>query len=85
MKSVLIKDTTKAERIELIRQWQEPEDGLEDCGIDLFDMYRDYIEGVREISEINAGFHADYYEEADLQKQPGCGSGKDRGSCYMKP
>ena len=26
MKSTLIKDTTKSERIELIKQWQEPED-----------------------------------------------------------
>lgn len=56
MKSVLIKDTTKEERIALIREWIPVEDGLEDCEIDLWDMYRDYINGEREIAEINAAF-----------------------------
>ena len=56
MKSTLIKDTTKEERIALIRAWVPAEDGLEDCEIDLWDMYRDYINGVREIAEINAAF-----------------------------
>lgn len=61
MKSTLIKDTTKEERIALIREWIPHEDGLEDCGIDLWDMYRDYINGVKEIAEINAEFVTDYY------------------------
>ena len=56
MKSYLIKDTTKQERIELIRQWVPLDEELEDCEIDLWDMYRDYINGIREISEINAAF-----------------------------
>ena len=63
MKSTLIKDTTKEERIALIREWIPDEDGLEDCEIDLWDMYRDYIDGKREIAEINAEFCTDYYEE----------------------
>ncbi len=61
MKSTLIKDTTKEERIALIRAWVPMEDGLVDCDIDLWDMYRDYIDGKKEISEINAEFQADYY------------------------
>lgn len=61
-KSTLIKDTTKEERIALIRQWLPADDGLEDCGIDLWDMYRDYIDGKKEIAEINGEFHADYVE-----------------------
>ena len=48
MKSVLIKDTTKAERIALIKEWIPHEDGLGDCEIDLWDMYRDYINGEKE-------------------------------------
>lgn len=56
MKSILIKDTTKEERIALIREWIPVEDGLEDCEIDLWDMYRDYINGEREVAEINATF-----------------------------
>lgn len=63
MKSVLIKDTTKQERIELIREWQPVDDGLEDCEIDLWDMYKDYIDGKKEIAEINAEFQTDFYAE----------------------
>jgi len=61
MKSILIKDTTKEERIALIKEWLPVEDGLEDCEIDLWDMYNDYINGQREISEINDSFQANYY------------------------
>lgn len=61
MKSTLIKDTTKEERIALIKEWIPIDDGLEDCSIDLWDMYRDYIDGKREIAEINAGFQTDYF------------------------
>ena len=38
MKSYLIKDTTKQERIELIRQWVPADEAMEDCEIDLWDM-----------------------------------------------
>lgn len=61
MKSILIKDTTKAERIEIIREWIPIEDGLEDCEIDLWEMYRDYIDGKKEVTEINAEFKPEYY------------------------
>lgn len=63
MKSTLIKDTTKEERIALIREWIPADDGLVDCDIDLWDMYRDYINGEREIAEINATFAAEFEEE----------------------
>lgn len=62
-KSTLIKDTTKEERMALIREWIPDDDGLEDCEIDLWDMYRDYIDGKREIAEINAAFRTDYFAE----------------------
>lgn len=63
MKSILIKDTTLQERIALIKEWQPVDDGLEDCEIDLWDMYKDYIDGKKEIAEINAEFQADFYAE----------------------
>lgn len=78
MKSTLIKDTTKEERIALIKEWLPIDDGLEDCGIDLWDMYDPYIRGEKEISECNAAFHADYYEDQDTKKEPGCGMGSGR-------
>lgn len=63
MKSTLIKDTTKSERIALIKEWIPTDDGLEECDIDLWEMYRDYIDGKKEIAEINAEFQTDYYAE----------------------
>lgn len=63
MKSVLIKDTTKEERIALIREWVPVDDGLNDCDIDLWEMYRDYIDGKREIREINEGFQTEYFSK----------------------
>ena len=62
MKSTLIKDTTKSERIELVKQWEESE-GCESSGIDLMEFFRDYIDGVKEISEVNAAFTARYISE----------------------
>ena len=76
MKSTLIKDTTMAERIEIIRQWIPDDDGLgDDGGIDLFEMYKDFINGKREIKEINMSFSAGFYEDGDLKAAPGCGEG----------
>lgn len=64
-KSTLIKDTTKAERIALIKSWIPDDDGLEDCDIDLWEMYRDYINGEKEIAQINAAFQADYMSDEE--------------------
>lgn len=60
MKSTLVKDTTKEERIAIIREWVPIDDGLNDCEIDLWEMYRDYIDGKKEIAEINAEFNAGF-------------------------
>ena len=54
MKDYSIANTTKEERIALIRQWIPDDDGIEDSAMDLWDVYADYINGVKEISEINA-------------------------------
>ncbi|MBQ5674461.1 MAG: hypothetical protein IIV45_05140 [Lachnospiraceae bacterium] len=62
MKSNLIKDTTKEERIALIKKWIPDDDGLVDCDMDLFDIYADYINGKREIAEINASTVTEYVE-----------------------
>lgn len=56
MKSVLIKDTTKSERIAIIKEWIPVDDGLEDCEIDMWEMYREYINGEKEIAQINEEF-----------------------------
>ena len=56
----LICETTKEERIALIKQWIPDDDGLQDCDMDLWDIYADYINGTREIAEINAGLVQEY-------------------------
>ena len=66
MESYLIKDTTKEDRIALIRKWIPDEDGIEDCDMDLWDIYADYINGTREIAEINASMTGAFYTEEDL-------------------
>jgi len=61
----LIKNTTKEQRIALIKQWIPDEDGLNDCEIDLWDMYDEYIKGNKEIAECNADFKAKYETDDD--------------------
>jgi hypothetical protein len=68
-KSILIKDTTKEERIALIKQWIPDDDGLIDCDMDLWDIYDDYIKGIREVAEINAGMSGIFMTEEDLNRR----------------
>lgn len=67
MKDYSIANTTKEERIALIRQWIPDEERIEDSGMDLWDVYADYINGVREIAEINASMTGTFYTEDDLK------------------
>lgn len=55
MKSILIKDTTISERIDIVRQALDF--GDEECeGVDMENMYDDYIYGRKELTEINLEF-----------------------------
>ncbi len=66
MTSLLIKDTTREQREQIIRQSMDCGGGCENCsscwlgGGSPFEMYVDYIEGRREIAEINAEYRARY-------------------------
>ena len=66
MEKLLIAETTKEDRIALIRKWIPDDDGLQDCEMDLWDVYADYINGVREIAEINASMSGTFMTEEDL-------------------
>ena len=75
MKSTLIKDTTKSERIQLIKEWEESE-GCETSGMDLMIYFKDYIDGIKEIPEVNAAFNASYISEIpDDDSGISCGMG----------
>ena len=66
MESILIKDTTKEEREQIIRQSMDCGSGCENCsscwlgGGSPWDMYQDYIDGKKEIAEINMEYNARY-------------------------
>lgn len=54
MKSILIKDTTVAERAQIVREALGADCDCE--GQDFTDMYDDYIYGLKELSDINREF-----------------------------
>ena len=66
MKSLLIKDTTKEEREAIVRQSLDCGGGCENCsscwlgGGNPFDIYQPYIDGEKELSEINAAARAGF-------------------------
>ena len=65
IKSILIKDTTKEEREQIVAESIGNISGSCDgCMSGLADMYQDYIEGKREIKDINMEFRA-HYESGD--------------------
>ena len=54
MAKILIKDTTVSERAQIVREALGADSDCE--GIDLADMYDDYIFGRRELADINLEF-----------------------------
>ncbi len=66
IRSVLIKDTTKKEREDIIRKSLDCGGGCENCsscwlgGGSPWDMYQEYIDGKKEIAEINMEYNARY-------------------------
>ncbi len=75
MKSILIKDTTKEERERIVAESLGNISGTCDgCAAGLADMYQDYIDGKRELKEINMSFSARYVSgEADEPDKGSCG------------
>lgn len=75
--SILIKDTTREERIDIVRRsLEDSEEGCDNFySNDVEETYRDYIDGRRELREINAELSGTYVvSERDMQR-PGCGMG----------
>ncbi len=73
MKSILIADTTRAERERIVAESVGNIDGLCDgCSPGLLRMYDDYIEGRKELREINMEFRARYMSGAAGPDRSGC-------------
>lgn len=75
MKSYLIKDTTREEREQIVADSIGNISAFCDgCSAGLADMYQDYIDGLKELREINMEFNARYVNGSE---------GPQRGSCVM--
>ena len=74
MKSILIKDTTREERERIVAESIGNISGSCDgCMAGLADMYQDYIDGRREIREINLEFRANYESGIEGPVKSDCG------------
>ena len=73
MKSLMIADTTREERERIVAESIGNIDGACDgCSPGLIKMYRDYIEGRKELREINMEFNARYTSGATGPERGGC-------------
>ena len=76
MPGYLIKDTTKEEREEIVAKSIGNISGACDgCSVGIIEMYQDYIDGKKEIREINMEFNARYVR-GDMDKE-------EKRSCPM--
>ena len=74
MKSLLIADTTREEREQIVTESIGNIDGLCDgCSPGLLKMYQDYIDGHRELREINMEFNARNTSAMAGLDRNGCG------------
>ena len=72
--SILIKDTTREEREHIVSESIGNINGSCDgCMSGLADMYQDYIDGKKEIKEINMEFRARYESGIDGPEKEDCG------------
>ena len=74
MKSLLIKDTTREEREQIVADSLGNISGSCDgCAAGLADMYQDYIDGKRELKEINMSFRRGYVSGNESPQKEECG------------
>ena len=67
----LISETTKEEREAIVK-----ESSCDGCMSGLAEMYQDYIDGKRELREINMEFNARYVKGEDMPGRERCVYGK---------
>ena len=72
--SILIADTTREEREQIVAESIGNISGACDgCMAGLAEMYQDYIDGKREIREINMEFRPRYESGIEAPERSGCG------------
>ena len=76
MASLLIKDTTREQRERIVADSLGAMDASCDgCSAGLYEMYQDYIEGKRELREINMEYRSGYVSGNQGKQRIGCGMG----------
>ncbi|MCR5145526.1 MAG: purine biosynthesis protein PurH [Lachnospiraceae bacterium] len=75
--SYLIKDTTREEREKIVAEsLGNIEANCDGCMPGLAEMYQDYIDGKKELREINMEFNARYVKDNDMEvRGSSCGMG----------
>ena len=74
MKSYLIKDTTREEREQIVEESiGNISSACDGCSAGLAEMYQDYIDGKKEIREINMAFRANYESGIEGPDKTNCG------------
>lgn len=69
----LIKDTTKEEREEIVAaSLGNISASCDGCAAGLAEMYQDYIDGKKELKEINMSFNARYVSGEELPEKRRC-------------
>lgn len=76
MASILIKDTTREQREQIVADsLGAMEASCDGCSAGLYEMYQDYIEGKRELREINMEYRSGYVSGKQGKQRIGCGMG----------
>jgi hypothetical protein len=70
----LISETTKEEREQIVKESLGNIDAnCDGCMAGLAEMYQDYIDGKKELKDINMEFNARYIKDDDMPGRDGCG------------
>ena len=73
MQSLLIKDTTRAQREQIVAESLGNISGACDgCAAGVAEMYQDYIDGKKEIRDINMEYRARYVSGMEVPEKSGC-------------
>lgn len=74
MSGYLIKDTTKEEREQIVAEsLGNISASCDGCSAGIIEMYQDYIDGRKELRDINMEFHARYVSGNEGPERTGCG------------
>lgn len=72
MEDYLIKNTTREQREQIVRESLGYSDiGCEECG-DGYDMYLPYIEGKKELREITMEYQTQYVKDMEREARRSC-------------